>query len=93
MPGLETWFEHFVDEDRVLVILNCRDYSDIRAFVRFWDGLRAIARGEEADPVHKANLHKILNSCRKSATIYPVSENTGIGKGDLYGKYQTFNFF
>ena len=51
MPGLETWFEHFVDEDRVLVILNCRDYSDVRAYVRFWDGLQAIARGEEPEPV------------------------------------------
>ncbi len=51
MPGLETWFEHFVDEDRTVVILNCRDYSDVRAFARFWDGIRAIARGEEAEPV------------------------------------------
>ena len=51
MPGLETWFEHFVDEDRMVVILNCRDYADVRAFARFWDGMRAIARGEEAEPV------------------------------------------
>ena len=51
MPGLETWFEHFVDEDRTLVILNCRDYSDIRAFVGFWDGMRAIAAGKEPDPI------------------------------------------
>ena len=51
MPGLQTWFEHFVDEDRALVILNCRDYSDIRAFAGFWDGMRAIARGEEPEPI------------------------------------------
>ena len=51
MPGLETYFEHFVDEDRTLVILNCRDYADARAFVRFWEGLRAIAADEEAEPV------------------------------------------
>lgn len=51
MPGLETYFEHFVDEDRTLVILNCRDFTDIRAFVSFWDGMQAIARGEEAEPV------------------------------------------
>ena len=51
MPGLETWFEHFVDTDRTLVILNCRDFSDIRAFVRFWDGLQAIAMDKEAEPV------------------------------------------
>jgi len=51
MPGLETWFEHFVDTDRTLVILNCRNFSDIRAFVRFWDGLQAIAMDKEAEPV------------------------------------------
>ncbi len=51
MPGLETWFEHFVDEDRTLVILNCREFSDVRAFVRCWDGLRATARDREAEPV------------------------------------------
>ncbi len=51
MPGLETWFEHYVDEDRTLVILNCRDYADIRAFVRFWDGMRAIARDKETEAV------------------------------------------
>lgn len=51
MPGLETWFEHFVDQDKVLIIFNCRDYRDLRAFRSFWDGLRAIAHGEEPDPV------------------------------------------
>ena len=51
MPGLVTWFEHFVDEDRVLIIFNCRDYQDLRSFGTFWDGLRAIARDEEPDPV------------------------------------------
>ena len=51
MPGLETWFEHFVDEDRMLVILNCRDYSDVRAFASFWDGMQAIVKGEEPEPV------------------------------------------
>ena len=51
MPGLETWFEHFVDEDKVLIIFNCRDYRDLRAFRSFWDGLRAIAHGEKPNPV------------------------------------------
>ena len=51
MPGLETFFEHFVDEDRTLVILNCRDYLDIRAFEAFWEGLRTIARDEKPEPM------------------------------------------
>ena len=51
MPGLNTWFEHFVDEDRTLVLLCCRSCQDARAFVRFWDGLQALAKDEAAEPV------------------------------------------
>ena len=51
MPGLETWFERFVDADRVLVILDCRDYEDVRAFSGFLSGLEAVARDEEPEPV------------------------------------------
>ena len=51
MPGLNTWFGHYVDEDRTLVLLCCRDFADVRAFVRFWDGMQEIAKGEEAKPV------------------------------------------
>ena len=52
MPGLNTWFERFLDEDKLLLIFCCRDYRDVRAFVGFWDGLQAIARGEEPEPMH-----------------------------------------
>ena len=51
MPGLNTWFEHFVDEDRTLVMLNCRDYPDARVFGGFWDGMRAVAHDEEPEPI------------------------------------------
>ena len=51
MPGLGTWFERFVDEDRVLVFLNCRDYRDVRAYLGFESGLEAIARDREPEPV------------------------------------------
>ncbi len=51
MPGLETWFQRFVDADRVLVLLDCRDYTDIRAFISFWEGMKAIARDEEPEPM------------------------------------------
>ncbi len=51
MPGLETYFEHFVDEGRTLIMLCCREFMDVRAFVRFWDGMKAIARDKEAEPV------------------------------------------
>ena len=51
MPGLETWFERFVDADKVLVIMNCRDSEDARVFESFWEGMEAAVRGEEPEPV------------------------------------------
>ncbi|MBP5254825.1 MAG: beta-lactamase family protein [Lachnospiraceae bacterium] len=50
MPGLGTWFERFVDADRVIVCMNCRDYSDARAYWSFEEGLEAVARDKEPEP-------------------------------------------
>ncbi|MBO4235214.1 MAG: beta-lactamase family protein, partial [Firmicutes bacterium] len=51
MPGLSTWFERFVDADRVLVFMNCRDFTDVRAYVGFEEGIEAIARDKEVKPI------------------------------------------
>ena len=51
MPGVATWLERFIDADRVLVILSCRDYRDVRAYLGYWDGMEAIARDREPEPV------------------------------------------
>ena len=51
MPGVATWFERFIDADRVLVILSNRDYRDIRAYLGYWDGMMAIARDKEPEPI------------------------------------------
>ena len=51
MPGLETWFEHFVDKDRVLVIFNCRDPEDAKAYDAFFNGMRAVAKDQEPGAV------------------------------------------
>ena len=51
MPGVATWFERFIDADKVLVILGCRDYRDIRAYLGYWDGMEAIVRGKEPEPI------------------------------------------
>ena len=51
MPGLNTWFERFLDKDAVLLIFANRDPEDMRAFSGFWDGMRAVARGEEPAPI------------------------------------------
>ena len=49
MPGLATWFERFVDADRVIVTMNCRDFADIRAYLGFSQGLENIARDKEPE--------------------------------------------
>ena len=51
MPGVITWFERFVDADRVLVFLMNRYSADYRAIMGFYDGAQKIARDEEAEPV------------------------------------------
>ena len=51
MPGVATWFERFIDADRVLVILANRDYRDVRAYLGYWNGMEAIARDKEPEPV------------------------------------------
>ena len=51
MPGVATWFERFLDADRTLVFLTCRQPEDYRALGGFWDGIRQIARDEEPKPI------------------------------------------
>ena len=51
MPGVATWFERFIDADRVLVILSNRDYRDVRAYLGYWNGMEAIVRDKAPEPV------------------------------------------
>ena len=51
MPGVATWFERFIDADRVLVILSNRDYRDVRAYLGYWNGMEAVARDKKPEPV------------------------------------------
>ena len=51
MPGVLTWFERFIDADRVLVLLGNRDYEDVRAFLSYLAAVEAVARDKEPEPV------------------------------------------
>ena len=51
MPGVNTWYERFVDEDKTIVILCSREYTDVRAWYTMFSGLGKIARGKEIGPV------------------------------------------
>ena len=50
-PGYFSWFERFVDADRVLILLQCRDALDGKCYNAFFDGLRAIAKDKEPEPL------------------------------------------
>ena len=51
MPGVITWFERWIDTDRVLIMLFNRDPWDYRAGLGAWNGLRAISAGKDAEPI------------------------------------------
>ena len=51
MPGVFTWFERFVDADKVIITLFNRDPMDYRAEDTAWEGIRDIAYGREPGPV------------------------------------------
>ena len=50
-PGYAAWFERFIDADRVLILLICRDERDGKAYEAFFEGMRAIARDKEPAPI------------------------------------------
>lgn len=43
MPGLSTWFERFVDANRMLIYLNCRESQNQQASDTFWQAMRSAA--------------------------------------------------
>ena len=51
MPGVITWFERFIDADRVLVLLSNRDPEEYRAFSGFYNGMQKLARDKEPEPI------------------------------------------
>ena len=51
-PGYSTWYERYIDEDKVYVLLSSRDSKDERAYQSFCKGMKAIVKGEEPEPIH-----------------------------------------
>ena len=51
MPGLGTWYERGVDADRMFIFANTRDYEDVRAYWSFAEGMIAVARDKEPEPI------------------------------------------
>ena len=61
MPGVNTWFERFIDADRVLVMLFNRDPWDYRAGMGAWNSLRAIAADNNPEPIRTIEEISIQN--------------------------------
>ncbi len=50
-PGYSNWYERYIDADRVLIILCCRDSFDERANDAFFKGMKAAANDKEPEPI------------------------------------------
>ena len=50
-PGVSTWYGRYLDANRVLVLLSCRQPADGRAGEAFFPAMSAIGRGEEPQPL------------------------------------------
>ena len=50
-PGCSAWYERFLDADRVLILLCCRESPDRRGWDSFRRGMRAAAAGREPAPI------------------------------------------
>ena len=61
MPGVNTWFERWIDADRVLIMLFNRDPWDYRAGLGAWNGLRTIAADKEPAPIRTIEEIAIQN--------------------------------
>lgn len=47
MPGVRTWFERFIDANRVLVIMNCKEGKNPAEYYDFLSKTRVIVQNEE----------------------------------------------
>ena len=63
-PGYYNWYERFVDADRVLIWLRCRDARDERAWQSFSRGLTAITRDREPERVRSIEELAVQNPDR-----------------------------
>ena len=97
MPGVATWFERFIDADKVLVVLSNREVEEYRTALGFFEGLRKISRGEEPDPIRTIEEITVRNPDKSKWESFcgkyehPEDEDFIIDEvflkdGDLYAK-------
>ena len=64
MPGVVTWYERFIDADRVLVFLINRYPEDYRALIGFYNGIQKLARDQDAGPIQTIEEISVKNPDR-----------------------------
>ena len=96
MPGVATWFQRWIDADRVLIILDSRNPMDNRAFQGYWDGLQAVAADREPKPVRsieelavqdpdKSKWESFCGKYDKADEDFPIEE-ISLRDGELWAR-------
>ena len=96
MPGVITWFERFIDAERVLVTLFSREPMDYRVGVGAWEGMQAIAHDEEPEALHsieelaaeypdRSKWESFCGKYEKNVKDFPLEE-VYMKDGDLWAK-------
>ena len=96
MPGVATWFQRWIDADRVLIILDSRNPMDYRAFDGYWDGLQAVASDREPKPVRSIEEIAVQNPDKskweswcgkydKADEDFPIEE-ISLREGELWAR-------
>ena len=96
MPGVHTFFERFVDTDRMYVILCNREEQDVRAHMAVFNGLRAVARDKMPEPViciediavkdpDKSRWESYCGKYEKQDEDFPIEE-IYMKDGELFAK-------
>ena len=97
MPGVHTWFERFIDEDRMLLILSSRDELDLRAHMGFYNGLMDIMKDKEPEPIRsiediavkdpdKSNWERFCGKYERPEDEDFTIEEVCLKDGELYAK-------
>lgn len=100
-PGYGTWFERFIDADRTLIMLRCRDPKDARAYRSFLEGMGSIAKGEMPGNIRTVEDIAVADPDRKAWEDYcgeyenPEGEDACLNKvfvrdGALYGTFTIY---
>ena len=96
MPGVATWFERFIDADRALVLLTCREPAEYRALVGFFAGMQKLARDKEAEPIRsiediaiqdpdKSKWESYCGKYEKNYEDFPLEE-LSLQDGELHAR-------